>query len=696
MASSIHPPPPRSFGANIQSRNIYFRNSIFIAHLQSPQSISFSLSRAPDYTRCYCHGQSSDSLSSSDSWGWETPLHQFIRSAFQKIDAFVKSRLSQSKADATGMLVGERGDEVEERREEDDDDDDDRDWDWDSWMKHFKEVEEEERLISVLKSQLGLAIDKEDYEDAARLKVAIAAVATKDTVGCVMSYLNRAIEEERYQDAAFMRDNAGVGLVGWWAGVSDDRSDPYGCIVRINAEHGRYVARSYSARQLATSTAGSPLFEIFLTLNKKGQYKQQAVYLKRKVVSQKVFPRSSAATSNINTLNPSGGKTDLPDPSSEEIEDGDDGDDSDLADGISGFQNILQDMIPGLKVKVLKVTTPEKVDQDIISKVIEQIMEEDDEDKEPELDSVDMEGRGDGESGEEKYETGMDAGNGITDREDQGEVAVKVVIGGLLQKPFSSAAAKDLLRVPAKLEKKGRKSFSFTIENDKKQQDSSSKGRVPSKRKANGRDERSADHVVFDLAKFVSRGEKIPIKVLKDVGEMIRLSLSQAQSRQPLIGSTTFNRIELPSFPDPLNGLYIGSHGPYTSEVIQLRRRFGQWQVDSGTKGPSNLEFYEYVEAVKLTGDPYVPAGQVAFRAKVGRRYQLPHKGIIPEEFGVIARYKGQGRLAEPGYQNPRWVDGELVILDGKYIKAGPVVGFVYWAPEYQFLVFFSRLRIQE
>jgi len=27
---------------------------------------------------------------------------------------------------------------------------------------------------------------------------------------------------------------------------------------------------------------------------------------------------------------------------------------------------------------------------------------------------------------------------------------------------------------------------------------------------------------------------------------------------------------------------------------------------------------------------------QVAFRAKVGKRYQLPHRGIIPEEFGVV------------------------------------------------------------
>lgn len=39
-------------------------------------------------------------------------------------------------------------------------------------------------------SQLAHAISREDYEDAARLKVAIAAAATKDIVGRVMSHVN--------------------------------------------------------------------------------------------------------------------------------------------------------------------------------------------------------------------------------------------------------------------------------------------------------------------------------------------------------------------------------------------------------------------------------------------------------------------------------------------------------------------------
>lgn len=44
------------------------------------------------------------------------------------------------------------------------------------------------------------------------------------------------------------------------------------------------------------------------------------------------------------------------------------------------------------------------------------------------------------------------------------------------------------------------------------------------------------------------------MQVLKDLSELINLSLSQAQNHQPLSGSTTFHRIETASSQDALNG----------------------------------------------------------------------------------------------------------------------------------------------
>ncbi|TYI45714.1 hypothetical protein E1A91_D13G056900v1 [Gossypium mustelinum] len=659
------------------------------------RSFYYPPARFPDSTLCRCSDNSSDN--NSVSWRWDSAVVDVIKSAVKRFDSYLNP-FRKHPAETGGVSENRR-----RRRDEE------GDWDWDQWKKHFEQVDEQERLLSLLKAQLYEAVCKEDYEDAARLKVAIAAASTNDTVGRTMSHLNKAVVEERFEDAAFLRDTAGTGLVGWWAGLSDDTKDPHGLIIRITAEHGRYVARSFSPRQLTTASAGMPLFEIFLTVNKKGEYKQQAVYLKKRRVfpdPSKVSSKTSGATSRRVPSVTSEDKSDLFVVSTEDDEDGDYEDDdddddvaedgSDVGEGLTSFQNLLQDMIPGVKVKVLKVSAPGKVDQDFISKVIEQIIDEDDEDKDAEVESIELDDELKSENDHERDQLEMDVDSGFIDSDKRGEIAVKVVVGGLVEKLSGSVPALDSVRVPAKLVKKGQLTFSFSIEEDVNQQVSSLKTKGSTDRKPKAQSQRSVDNIMFDLAKFIGSGrDKIPLKVLKDVGELINLTLNQAQNHQPLSGSTTFHRIETAASPDPLNGLYVGAHGLYTSEVIHLRRKFGQWQGDSGTKEPSDLEFYEYVEAEKLTGDPYVPAGQVAFRARVGKRYQLPHKGIIPEEFGVVARYKGQGRLAEPGFRNPRWVDGELVILDGKYIKGGPVVGFVYWAPEYHFLVFFNRLRLQ-
>ncbi|XP_068655149.1 protein EXECUTER 1, chloroplastic-like [Aristolochia californica] len=651
-----------------------------------------------DSILCRCQKRSDSPSPQEERPGWDSILSA-AKNAVKWWNNYVNTNRDSLKSGNLGEVGTARGEKA-------------GDWDWERWRQHFEEVEEQERLVTLLKSQLGDAVHREDYEDAAKIKVAMAAAARNDTVGQAISYLERALKEEHYEDAAFIRDHAGAGLVGWWAGVSEDAKDPYGRIIHISAEHGRYVARSYSSRQLATATPGVPLFEVYFTLNHEGEYRQQAVYLKRNRGNPIGF-LAKRKPSDVITVNPlpdsMGGINDSSVPSTDDTEDSDKWDeDPDVAEGLAGIQSILRDMIPGVKVKVLTVIGPEKIDKDLIFKALEQDLEEEEEE-----DQVEEEEENDNDDDEdidlgsiddpqiivenEKDEIEIDDMREIIDsRDSQSQMAVKVVIGGLVQKLSSDMNPKALSRVQARLEKRGCSSFSFSILKDEDQTEGAGKkleGAV--EKTAALQSQRSMDLVMSDLAKVLVSKEKIPMKVLKDVGELINLTLSQAQNQQPLSGSTIFNRIEIPATSDPLNGVYMGAHGVYTSEIIHLRRKFGQWPDEGGSHKSPNLEFYEYVEALKLTGDPYVPAGQVAFRAKVGKRNQLPHKGIIPEELGVVARYKGQGRLAEPGFRNPRWVDGELVILDGKYIKGGPVVGFIYWAPEYHFLVFFHRLRLQ-
>ncbi|URE05272.1 UvrD/REP helicase N-terminal domain [Musa troglodytarum] len=540
-------------------------------------------------------------------------------------------------------------------------------------------------------SQLNDAIAKEEYEDAIKLKLAIAGATENDIVGTAISTMNRAIEEENYTGAAHIRDHAGAGLVGWWSGFSEDGADPYGRIIQISAEYGRYVARSYSPRQLATGRPGFPLFEIFFTRTN-GEYKQQAAYLKQNENSgdlTKKFEKKSGL-SNLNSSDSSKRENTLHAEDVKTIEGKDD--DTNVTDGITTIQNILRDLIPGVKVRVLKLVSPGKVDRDLIAKVVEQIMEEEEEsseedDSDEELESLESDDFG-AEHDIEDIE--MDSGDSTGKREGKSEVSLKVVISGLTPKLSADVPPTNLVRVPARLEKRDHMSFSIILEQDVMRSGIDEKRRTL-KRKAFAR--QSADLLSSELAKVIPNTEKIHLKVLKDLQELLNYSVNNRQNYHSLLEATVFSHIEIPLTSDPLSGLYIGSHGMYSSNVLHLKHKYGQWQEDY-TQGKMNLEFYEYVEAIKLTGDPSVPAGQVAFRAKVGKQNQLPHKGIIPEEFGVIARYKGQGRLADPGFRNPRWVDGELVIFDGKYIRGGPVIGFVYWAPESHFLLFFNRLKL--
>uniref|UniRef100_A0A0C9S9J0 TSA: Wollemia nobilis Ref_Wollemi_Transcript_7645_2142 transcribed RNA sequence n=1 Tax=Wollemia nobilis TaxID=56998 RepID=A0A0C9S9J0_9CONI len=506
---------------------------------------------------------------------------------------------------------------------------------WDRWQEYFELVEKQEEMVSIIKLHLEDAVKHEDFEKAARLKRLIEERMAYDTASEVMDQLKKAVEEERYKDAAKLRDVTCAGLVGWWAGLADNGNDPYGRIIRISPEYGRFVAKSYNARQLAAAGPGVPLFEIFISKDSNQEYEQQAVYLQR-----------NGQTAH-GSLSGSAKATEESETDTEKIDDAELGD-----EGLKRVLKFLRAGIPGLKFKVLKVAIPDQADTDIISGVFDQLFQ----DINKEKDKSDLQ--------KDKVTVG-----GINDILELIEIAAaKLAFGTLLQSIAEDAPPNVPIRVPAKLEKRDRDTFCFHIEDEGNRHSARGKELIPSWKVATIAKQTSADPMSSDVPKVPWINDKDPAKALQDFGEIITLAVTEARKRRGLHGNTVFHRINIEATnADPFCGLYIGTFGPYPPEVIQLRRRFGQWKDDEATpRAGSKLEFFEYVEAVKLTGDMIIPAGQVTFRAKIGKENQLSHRDIFPEELGVVARYKGQERRAQSGFRNREWTDAELLLLDGK------------------------------
>jgi Cyclin D1 binding domain len=80
-----------------------------------------------------------------------------------------------------------------------------------------------------------------------------------------------------------------------------------------------------------------------------------------------------------------------------------------------------------------------------------------------------------------------------------------------------------------------------------------------------------------------------------------------------------------------LTGEWIGHYPGHFDEVIRI------------------LQDGEQIEAVKITGDDYVPAGAVTWRAS-------------------LRTLRGQGQVAEREFLNPRFVPGRLKIVNSERI----------------------------
>ncbi|KAH7290520.1 hypothetical protein KP509_30G051700 [Ceratopteris richardii] len=565
----------------------------------------------------------------------------------------------------------------------------DEKWDWERWKEHFIQVEDQEKLASTLKFQLDSAIEEEDFKEAARLKESLKEVEAQDQVSEVLSELKMALEEERYETATRLRDEAAAGLLGWWVGLAKSENDPYGRIINISSSFGRFVARGYSARQLASASTGAPLFEVFIRKDPQG-YHQQVVYLQRGGTGDNMVGAPTSIDVNIvdmNTLAEDGRdmkKKDIVEALGEEK--GKTGDAQDFDDGLNGIINFIKDRIPDVKLKVFRVIAQNGED---IPKIVEQILEE-----------VEARENDATKKGNEAISEEMKNNSGDDDEEVQElqrEIPIRLVVGGTLQNTSEDKFSKVPMRRQARIENQNKDHFLLHI--DEFPEPVSAKESLSLSKAATVTKTIDPTDLPSEISKVVSNLDKVPVKVSKDMRELLKIAISQVQRRRGLSKCTSFQRIKITkSNKDPMTGLYIGAFGPYTSELVQLQRKYGHWHEEANMSDlKDTVEFFEYVEAVKLTGDLNVPAGQVTFRAKISKESRLPHRGIYPEELGVVARYKGQGRLAEPGFKNPQWVDGELLLLDGKGIGHinGAELGFVYSVPERHFLVLFNRLNLQ-
>lgn len=145
-----------------------------------------------------------------------------------------------------------------------------------------------------IESAIELAVNDEQFEEAAKLKIEYDQLRKKDLVDTLLlvslhahtpfllgyqqsdksakahlirtcaricgfiftalcflgeQELDAAVENEDYARAAELRDTGCAGLIGWWQSRADN--DPAGHLLRIAPDFGRYTAVMYTPRDFA-------------------------------------------------------------------------------------------------------------------------------------------------------------------------------------------------------------------------------------------------------------------------------------------------------------------------------------------------------------------------------------------------------------------------------------------------------------
>eukprot|EP00793_Prasinoderma_coloniale_P002791 PRCOL_00002273-RA len=542
----------------------------------------------------------------------------------------------------------------------------------------WERAEAEEAAINDVEKRMGDAAAREDFAEAAALRDEAAALREGDLVGKVLDASERAVAEERYADAAALRDGGGAGLVGWWAAdrAADGTKLPSGHVLCITAQHGRLVGRTVRPVDLAEGADGAPALEFFPREVGEGRYELDTYA--------------------------------IGDPVAEEAEDAE-------AEGSAG-EGGAEASAPG----------------NIWAEAQEQLMN---------VLSMSQGGAQSQTQSQPKEQEGAEGGARAaasapadeSARDGLASVDGDALVSDLLRAELAAGAAGagevELQRHPAKVEwQSGPGAFSLRVDGadaaavaawrdaqlskdalmsavDVGLPDADTEGGVVTPlRDALGElssatiedisstKGASADMVVDDENEDDEEGRAVEEQmrmILESEFARMQGRLSQAPP------SALYRRLDT-SARGTMQGLFIGSFGPHGPEAVQLvmdeaSRIFHDDDDGDFAKDPSEL----CVMATKVTGDNNVHAGEVTFRARVGRGSKLDPREVFPDDLGVTARYPGQGRVAQAGFTNPQWVDGELLVFDsrGAEMTGGAELGFVWAVPgERRFLVLFNRL----
>ncbi|KAJ7567478.1 hypothetical protein O6H91_02G149800 [Diphasiastrum complanatum] len=128
-----------------------------------------------------------------------------------------------------------------------------------------------------------------------------------------------------------------------------------------------------------------------------------------------------------------------------------------------------------------------------------------------------------------------------------------------------------------------------------------------------------------------------------------------------------------------LAGLWSGVYGPHGLEVVVVSYKENE------------------IIATKVLGDPNVPCHQITFKVSIATEstaipaeiQQLAAMLMVSDNSNpieIVKLYKGHGRIAAHGFQNPLWVTGQLLV-DSKGLMS------FFWE-DVNFIIQFRRLNL--